>query len=107
MFISFPKGEFISETKYKNFSILGFDFPIGIKKVSLNEFNYEDTVLTENEATKEAEKKLKNYKNNFFSDYEIKNEDVQKEITDDGITLTATYMLYGDIGEENEFFIKK
>lgn len=107
MFISFPKGEFISETKYKNFSILGFDFPIGIKKVSLNEFNYEDTVLTEKEATKEAEKKLKNYKNNFFSDYEIKNEDVQKEITDDGITLTATYMLYGDIGEENEFFIKK
>lgn len=107
MFLSFPKGEFISETEYKNFSIFGFDFPIGIKKVSLNEFNYEDIVLTENEATKEAEKKLKNYKNNFFSDYEIKNEDVQKEITDDGITLTATYMLYGDIGEENEFFIKK
>lgn len=107
MFISFPEGEFEYDTDYDNFSVFGFDFPIGIKKVSLNEYEFEDIILTENEAEELAYEKLEKYKNNFFSDYEIKNEDIQKKITDEGIELTAVFTLYGNVGEENEFFIEK
>nr|MDE6149726.1 sporulation protein YqfD [Ruminococcus sp.] len=69
MFISFPEGEFLSNTEYKNFSLFGFEFPIGVKKIYLNEFSYEDIILNEKEATENALKKLENYKSNFLGDY--------------------------------------
>lgn len=107
LFISFPKGEYISKSEYNSFSAFGFDFPFGIEKASLNAYHYEESVLSEEEALKEAYNKLEKYEKNFFSDYEIKNKETNEEITDDGVKIIVSYTLYGNISEENEFFIEK
>lgn len=107
LFLSIPKGEFTSETDYDNFSLFGFDFPVGLKKLKLNEVSFEDVTLTEEETKIKAYEKLKKYETNYFDDYEIRNKDVKEEITEEGVKLNVTYTLYGDISEENEFFIEK
>lgn len=107
LFISFPKGEYSAESDINNLSIFGFDFPVGLKKVNLNEITFQNTNLTENQATQKAYDKLENYEKNFCEDYKIIDKKVSKKIRKNGVELSVTYKLYGDICEEHEFFIEK
>ena len=47
------------------------------------------------------------YEENFLSDYEIKGRQAEDNVTENGVSTTVTYTLYGELCREVEFFIKK
>lgn len=107
MFFSIPEGSYLNESNYHGLSFFGHDIPLGINKVRLNEYEYENDTYSEEEAKNLARDKLSKYEKNFYKEYEIQEYDIKEDITDDGVKITAVYKLHGDIGEETEFFISK
>lgn len=107
LFFSTPKGNYESASDYKGLYFFGYNIPIGINTVSLNEYSFIESEYTESEAKELAEEKLKKYEKNFFADYEIKDVKTNENTTDDGVEINAVYTLYGEITKEAEFFISK
>ena len=107
LFVSSPKGNYIAESTYSQAHIGSLKFPFGIKTLRLNEYSYEKCVYNDSEAEEKAREQLSKYEKNFFKDYEIQSKNVKTQKTENGITLTADYILYGNIACESEFFIKK
>lgn len=107
LFLSMPEGSYLNKSDYNGLSIFGHKMPIGINKIKLTEYEYENHTYSEAETKALAEEKLLKYVNNFFKNCEIKDYDIKEDVTDNGVKITAVYKLYGDICEETEFFITK
>ena len=78
--------------------------PFGMTEIELDETDTRSQLLTEDEAFSEAEKLAYNYENNFLKNYEILDRECKKSSDADGVTLTVTYTLYGDLCRESDFF---
>jgi similar to stage IV sporulation protein len=126
-----PTGN-ITEQKY--FEAFGFRIPLFIKKDLPESFEYAETItpfmFMDNELpfavvksryaeykdynvtydAEQAEKilmeKVKRYENNFFKDIEIIERDIQKNQSDDKIEYIVNYTLKGEIGINEDIFIK-
>ena len=107
LFFSIPEGNYENTSDYKGLYFFGYNIPIGINTVSLNEYSFIESEYTEAEAKDLAKEKLKKHEKNFFDDYEIKDVKTTEKTTEDGIEITAVYTLYGEITKEAEFFAAK
>lgn len=103
-----PEGYFDTEKEEKHFpEICGFLLPIGYTEIDLREFDIRSQILDEDEALSRAEKSAYRYEKNFLTPYEIRNRTAESDFTEDGVRLTVTYELYGDLCKESDFFIPK
>ena len=81
--------------------------PFGLSEIDLREFDVRSQVINKEEALSRAEKTVYRYEQNFLEPYEIRGRDSKTEITKDGVRLTVTYELYGNLCKESDFFIPK
>jgi similar to stage IV sporulation protein len=103
-----PDGCFETEKEEKHFpEICGFLLPMGIREIDLREFDIRSQVLDKDEALSLAEKAAYRYEQNFLTPYEIRGRSAKTELTDNGVKLTVTYELYGNLCKESDFFIPK
>ena len=80
---------------------------MGYTEIDLREFDIRSQVLDKDEALSRAEKSAYRYEQNFLTPYEIRNRTAESDFTEDGVRLTVTYELYGDLCKESDFFIPK
>lgn len=103
-----PDGYFEAEKEMRHFpEIGGFMIPVGVSEIRLNEYDIRSQVLEEDEALSRAEKSAFRYEQNFLDNYEIKGRRAESSKYSNGIRLTVTYELYGDLCRESDFFIPK
>ena len=103
-----PEGYYETEKEEKHFpEIGGFVLPFGLSEIDLREFDVRSQVINKEEALSRAEKTVYRYEQNFLEPYEIRGRDSKTEITKDGVRLTVTYELYGNLCKESDFFIPK
>ncbi|MBQ8965335.1 sporulation protein YqfD [Ruminococcus sp.] len=108
LFAEVPEGWYEADSEERHFpEVGGFYLPMGITEIYLNEFDNRSQLMDEEEAFAEAEKSAYRYEQNFLSKYEILDRKCQKETDDNGVRLTVTYELYGDLCKESDFFIPK
>lgn len=81
--------------------------PFGITTCELEEYKFSQDTMTEQQALDAVHEKAYLYEENFLSDYEIKDRHIEDNVTENGVTATVTYTLYGELCREVEFFIKK
>ncbi len=108
LFLKIPDGNFSTAHEEKHYpEINGYMLPFGMTEIELDETDTRSQLLTEDEAFSEAEKLAYNYENNFLKNYEILDRECIKSSDADGVTLTVTYTLYGDLCRESDFFIPR
>lgn len=107
LFLNKTEGNYTEETSYTSLKLFGAELPVGIIHSKLNEYSYEEHTLSKEKAMAKANEQKEKYEHNFLGDYEIKSTDKQEEYSEEGVTLTVEYTLYGNISEEVEFFINK
>lgn len=96
-------SENITEKPVKLFNLT---MPFTIVTHEFTEANRTIKNLTEGEARFMLYKKLDNYEKNILKNEKIISRDIAEVITDDGVGLSASYILEGLIGETREIFIK-
>ena len=87
--------------------MFGLDLPVAFTENKVSEFTFAAHALNKAQATDAAKQKAEKYENNFLSAYEIRDKTEELKETDDGVLLEVTYTLYGQMGEERDFFIPK
>ena len=102
-----PDGFFKSVSETEKFGIYGIEFPFGITKTKLSEYDFVTKNISRDECERRLEKKIYNYEKNFLKDYEIKDRNIEISADKKYVRETVTYKLYGTISKEVEFFIKK
>ena len=107
LFISKPEGYWKNQQSYTPLSLFGLEMPFGITTCDLEEYKFSQTTLTEQQALDAVHHKAFLYEENFLSDYEIKGRQAEDKVTENGVSTTVTYTLYGELCREVEFFIKK
>ena len=108
LFLKVPEGWYETKDEEKHFPEIGsFLLPFGITEVNLREIDHRSQYYTENEAFAETEKRAFQYEKNFLKQYRILDRSCKKEVTDNGVRLTVTYNLYGDLCKESDFFIPR
>lgn len=100
------EGQYQTQEKFNNITFFGFKLPIGIKNVDYYEYNFENVMLSEDEAESEVYKLDGNYKANILSDCEIISEDEQLLKDENGVTLKKKYVVIENIALEKEFLVK-
>ena len=107
LFFSKPEGYWKNEQRYSPLSLFGLEMPFGITTCELEEYKFSQDTMTEQQALDAVHEKAHLYEENFLSGYEIKDRQVEDNVTENGVTATVTYTLYGELCREVEFFIKK
>lgn len=107
LFLKKTDGNYTEENSSTPLKLFGAELPVSIIHSKLNEFAYEEYTCSKEEALDKAMKQAEKYENNFLGDYEIRNIDKHEDYSEEGVSLTVEYTLYGDISEEVEFFINK
>lgn len=108
LFANVPEGWYEADREERHFPEAGgFYLPIGVTEIYLNEFDNRSQLLDEDEAFAEAEKSAYRYEQNFLKHYEILDRKCERQAEKDGVRLTVTYELYGDLCKESDFFIPK
>ena len=86
---------------------MGLELPIAFVRTELTGYSFAEVPISEREARLLAAQKAELYERNFLSEYELKDRKTEYEVTDEGVTMTVNYTLYGKLSEEVEFFIDK
>ena len=108
LFTKVPDGWYETDhEKHKYPEPCGFTLPFGYTEICLREFDIRSQVLDEEQAFAEAEKSAYRYEQNFLKNYELRGRECSKETCKDGVRLTVTYDLYGDLCKERDFFIPR
>ena len=81
--------------------------PIGTKALNLREYDIRSQVIEKDEAQQRLEEAEKRYEENFLTGYEIRGKSQDISFSEDKAILTVTYDLYGDLCEEQDFFIPR
>lgn len=79
-----------------------FRLPIGIFTETRSYYSTQKEKITDEELEKLAQAELENRKKDELKNCEILGENIDTEISENGILLTASYSLLEDIGEEKE-----
>lgn len=88
------------------FSLFGFDMPFGIATKTYDQYTYEPIVRNEEQATAVCRKRIENYENNILKDKKIITKTEKTSKSKEGITITVSYKLNGEIGEIKEILKK-
>lgn len=97
----------LEETERINyFSLFGYDLPFGIATKTYDKYTYEPIVRNEDQAISTCQKRIENYENNILKDKTIITKSEKTKKSKEGITITVTYKLNGEIGEIKEIFKK-
>ena len=107
LFLSAPKGNYEVNESRSDIEMLGLRLPIGIESDEIMPYKIEETELTYEQALAIAYEKEKIYEQNFLAGYDIKNVSVSQNKSDDSVTVTAEYSLYGELCREVSFFVPK
>ncbi len=107
LFIKDKDKKYIEENSTSNFSIFGFETPIGITHSRLNEYNFKTYTYSEIEAKELANEQATKYEHNFLKDFVVKDAKRTEKTTKDGVEITVEYNLYGVISQEVDFFVSK
>lgn len=108
LFHDIPDGWYETESEERHYpEIGGFMLPMGITEIHLGEFDSRSQLYSEDEAFALAEKSAYRYEQNFLGAYEIKDRQCKKDTAKDGVRLTVTYTLYGDLCRETDFFMPR
>ncbi len=90
---------------YTPIMFFGIKLPIGIKTYGYTEIISKNKIFTKESAEAELKRKLDIYEKNLIADQEILQKDVNIEVIDDTVRLTAKYLLKGDIASESPIFV--
>lgn len=88
-------------------SIFGLSLPLALSKSSVREYSFSSYTYSAEQATAAAEAMAEKYERNILNAYEIRDKSSSIRETDSGVVLKVTYTLYGELGEERDFFIPK
>lgn len=106
-FNPFSDNSGLKETERINyFSLFGLEMPFGITTKTYDQYTYESIVRSEDEAINTCKKRIENYENNILKDKTIITKSEKTSKSKDGITITVSYKLNGEIGEIKEIFKK-
>lgn len=90
---------------YTPIMFFGLKLPIGIKTTAYTEIISKNKIFTVESAEEILNKRLDIYENNLLSDREIMKREVNIEVDEDVVRLTADYILRGDIASESPIFV--
>jgi similar to stage IV sporulation protein len=105
----FRSDKFMSSTSNYSESplvLFGKELPISIKRRKLSETSESERLFMPEELKDRLMDKVYLYEKNFLGDTKIISRDIKISRTDDTLTLTVSYRLEGDIGRQQEVFIK-
>ena len=105
--ISFSQslGLLENEQRYSPLSLFGFEMPFGITTCELEEYKFSQDTMTEPIGMTPFMKRVYVMRE-IFSDYEIKDRHIEDNVTENGVTATVTYTLYGELCREVEFLLR-
>ncbi|MBR6045203.1 MAG: sporulation protein YqfD [Ruminococcus sp.] len=107
LFFSSDPQTCIEVSSESRLSFMGLELPIAFVRTELTGYSFAEVPISEREARLLAAQKAELYERNFLSEYELKDRKTEYEVTDEGVTMTVNYTLYGKLSEEVEFFIDK
>lgn len=90
----------------RNFSVFGFEFPIGYSYSKLSDYIYVDTEISTDEAIKRANMIANNFEKYILKDVKIKSKEYEVIYLSEGVVLEAKYDLIGDIGVQKFIYAK-
>ncbi|MDR0984750.1 MAG: sporulation protein YqfD [Ruminococcus sp.] len=93
------------EKTYSAYNIFGYELPIGIEYKHITPYKERELNYSAEEAEALLNEKIYNYEKNFFENTEIKNRIIEKKETENGISVTVSYVLEGEIGESKDVLI--
>ncbi len=102
LYTSFPAGMISRSEKT---SLISEELPVGIKTVTCTPYSFRTVLCSREQAEQSARRMEKRYVRNFLDSYQVQDRTEKLTETDTGVTLTVTYRLYGDICEEQPFFV--
>ncbi len=103
----FADNDGLKETERINYcSLFGIKMPFGIATKTYDEYTYAPIVRTEKQAVNTCKKRIENYENNILKDKTIITKSEKTEKSKEGVTITVSYKLNGEIGEIKEIFKK-
>lgn len=107
LFFDDLEGKYTYKTHKKPLTIFGFELPLAVTDVEYNEYIEAVNYYTDEQISEMIEKSKTNYEQSFLSSFEIK--DAKKKInnTNDGVSVSVTYTLYGEIGEQVDIYLNK
>lgn len=107
LFFSAKVGSFYSSQKLSCIGLAGTQIPVGIRTLTLEEYDFKPVKYSQDQAYELAIKKSEKYETNFLKQYEIMDKKVKKLKGNDSVRIEITYKLHGNVCEQAEFFIKK
>lgn len=93
-------------TSYKWFSLFGKELPVGIYQENLYEFQRHLISFTPEEAQIQLEEQLQRFQDNFLGNAVILGQEKCVRETETGLEWTVTYTLEGEIGVQQDVFVK-
>lgn len=102
LYINDKRENYQSEYKKTYLIVNDFRLPIGIFTEKRSYYSTQKETVSDEELEKLATAQLEERKKEELENCEILGENIDTEITDSGITLSASYSLLEDIGEEKE-----
>lgn len=93
-------------TSYSWFSLLGKELPVGIYCESFYPYQTHLTALSPEEAAADLQEQMQRYEDNFLTQTEILSREKTVTETDTGLEWTVCYTLQGEIGVQQEVFVR-
>lgn len=102
-----PSQNAVITSSSTGLNFFGVSLPMSVKKVSYTEVITKNKIYSQDDAEKVLMDKLAAYESNLLCDYEIVSREVETNLENDCLKLTARYTLRGDIGRESPIFVER
>lgn len=86
--------------------MFGNSLPFGIATKTYDKYSYRSIIRSEKEAIDTCKKRIENYEKNILRDKTIITKSEKTNKSKDGVTITVSYRLNGEIGKIKEIFKK-
>ena len=98
-------SDFIIKQDAKNLSLFGKKMPVSLITSTYREKTPRLSICSDEYASELVQKQKVVFEKNVLSDYKIISSESKTEISDNSVTLTITYTLYGNAGVKQEILI--
>ncbi len=106
LYFSKPDLSYDRNESIKRLTIFGAEFPIYIRKITFHEMTVSEYTLTEEQALAYAMTELALYQTSDLAGAKITARDIQKTVTDQGVTLSVVYSCEIEMAVEQEIKIE-
>ncbi len=108
LFFGTPSAEnAVYKEQTERIRIMGIDTPFYLRTGTFTQYTDVEIVRTADDCLRELQHLRADFEDNFYSDYTIVNALEDCRADDNGISLTVSYTLQGNIGEEREISISQ